>query len=366
MRPVFLLLSLVTASAQTWSNVDRVVAIGDVHGDYEQFVTLLRQAKLVDGKNQWIGGKAHLVQTGDIPDRGPDTRKALDLLMDLEKQAQRAGGRVHALIGNHEAMMVYGDLAYTTPEEFAAFRTPESEELRERYFQRVLEGSPEAALAAKADERAFRAKWEAEHPLGWVEHRLAYGPEGKYGKWIRGHNAVIKVNDSIFLHGGISPKYVTMSLKDINDKIREELKDLSKLEGGAIVDSDGPLWYRGLAVGDVETMAPHVDAVLQAYGARRIVIGHTVTDGTVIPRFGGRVLMIDAGMSKIYGSRLACLILEQGKAYVLHRGEQFEIPMGASTEALVNYLEKAASLDPKPSPLTNAIEELTAAPATAP
>src|SRR6516162_4462647 len=78
-----------------WKNVPRVVAVGDVHADYAAFVAVLRSAGLIDQRDHWIGGKSHLVQTGDVPDRGPDTRKAMDLLMALEKEAAKAGGHVH-------------------------------------------------------------------------------------------------------------------------------------------------------------------------------------------------------------------------------------------------------------------------------
>src|SRR5262245_10688082 len=98
------------AAQSEFSGVERVVAVGDVHGDYAGFVWVLRAAGIIDAKERWIGGKAHLVQTGDVVDRGGDSRKAMDLLMSLEKQAAKAGGRVHALIGNHEAMNLYGDL----------------------------------------------------------------------------------------------------------------------------------------------------------------------------------------------------------------------------------------------------------------
>ena len=100
----------VRAQEDAWTGVERVVAVGDIHGDYDQLVAVLRSASLIDEQGKWSGGKTHLVQTGDIPDRGPDTRKALDLLMRLEGEAAQAGGAVHALIGNHEAMNVYGDL----------------------------------------------------------------------------------------------------------------------------------------------------------------------------------------------------------------------------------------------------------------
>ncbi len=78
-------------SSYEWSNVPRVVAIGDIHGAYDNFVAVLKSAELVDAELRWTGGKTHLVQTGDVLDRGPDSRKSMDLLMDLEKQAKRAG-----------------------------------------------------------------------------------------------------------------------------------------------------------------------------------------------------------------------------------------------------------------------------------
>ena len=113
---VLLLLGVPAAAEKdTWTGVDRIIAIGDVHGDYEQFVKLLRSAGLIDDNEDWAGGRTHLVQTGDVPDRGAATRKVMDLLMKLEKQANKAKGYVHALIGNHEAMNMYGDLRYVHP-----------------------------------------------------------------------------------------------------------------------------------------------------------------------------------------------------------------------------------------------------------
>src|SRR3981081_2430132 len=139
--------------AGIWTGVERIVAVGDVHGDYDQLVAVLRSAGIIDEQGNWNGGKTHLVQNGDVLDRGPDSRKAMDLLMRLEKQASEAGGYVHALIGNHEAMNVYGDLRYTSPGEFAAFRDESSEKVREAAFQK--------------EHPADREAWEKQHPLGY-------------------------------------------------------------------------------------------------------------------------------------------------------------------------------------------------------
>ncbi|HJS58221.1 MAG TPA: metallophosphoesterase, partial [Vicinamibacteria bacterium] len=71
------------------SGVSRVVAVGDVHGAYDNLVAVLRMAGLIDAEDHWSGGRARLVQTGDVLDRGPDSRKALELLMRLEKEADK-------------------------------------------------------------------------------------------------------------------------------------------------------------------------------------------------------------------------------------------------------------------------------------
>ncbi len=339
-----------------WTGVERVVAIGDVHGDYEQFVAVLRSADLVDAKGNWSGGKTHLVQTGDLLDRGPDSRKAMDLVMKLEEQARTAGGEVHALIGNHEAMNLYGDLRYVSPGEYAAFRDADSEKAREALY----EEHQKQAQVPKFDE-AYRKRWESEHPLGYAEHRREFSPTGKYGKWIRRHNAVIRIDESLFLHGGISPKLADLGVRQINERVREELEAFARLESGIVQDVDGPLWYRGLAQGEEKVLEPHVQAVLKNLKLERIVIGHTFTDGAVTPRFANRVLMIDVGLARLYDPklRMSCLLIEKGKAAVLHRGKRLELPSDPGPDTL-RYFKQAAALDPSPSSLGRRIADLEA------
>ena len=180
--------------------MERIVAIGDVHGGYQQFVSLLQSTGLIDAKDKWIGGKTHLVQTGDVVDRGPESRKVMDLLMQLDRQARKTGGYVHALIGNHEAMNIYGDLRYVWPEEYEAFRESNSTRIRDFFYKRYVEEMKESSQPQGLPEfdEAYQRDWESRHPLGYFEHRFQFGPNGEYGKWIRGHNTVIKIN-------GVSP-----------------------------------------------------------------------------------------------------------------------------------------------------------------
>jgi hypothetical protein len=299
------------------------------------------------------------VQTGDLLDRGAESRKVMDLLMKLERQADRAGGGVHVLIGNHEAMNVYGDLRYVSAGEYAAFRTPRSEELRGMLYEQHMEAvkrSPPPEGVPVFDE-AYREQWNARTPLGLVEHRIEFGPQGKYGKWIRKLNAVVKINDTLFLHGGISPEYAGYTIDRLNEEVRAGLDNPEGRETAPVADPNGPLWYRGLVTGDESTLAGHVEAVLKSHAVSRIVVGHTVTDGTVMPRFGGKVLALDAGLSETYGGRSALLVIENGKPYAIHRGTRLNIP---GDSGLLEYLKRAASLDPPPSPLEKRIAEMEA------
>ena len=344
-------LASAVAAQDTFTGVDRIVAVGDVHGDYDQFLKLLQQAGVANDKGRWIGGRTHLVQTGDVLDRGPDSRKVMELLMSLTPQAQRAGGRVHALIGNHEVMNVLGDLRYVSAGEFEAFRSGNAKQLRDRAFA-VLGDSTRRADAA------YRTQWDAAHPLGWVEHRLAFEANGRYASWLRQLNAVIRIDDYLFLHGGIGPKYATWSLPQINRGVQHALRaDVEPLPGNAAEDNEGPLWYRGLALGDESLLGAHVDQVLAQHNVRHLVIGHTVTPGTVWPRHGGKVLMIDVGLSAVYGGPPACLIITKGVPYTLHRGQQLLLPLGTD---LVPYARAAAALDPPPSKLLPIIDSLAA------
>jgi hypothetical protein len=140
-----------------FNNVDRIVAVGDVHGAYDRFVEILRVANVIDERLRWIGGRTHLVQLGDVVDRGPDSLKALDLLDGLQREAQRAGGAVHQLLGNHEVMRMLGDLRYTVPGEYAAFTSSKSTEVRDAYVERAKAAGDPVATPP---------------PLGSVERRI--------------------------------------------------------------------------------------------------------------------------------------------------------------------------------------------------
>lgn len=346
------------ATQDKWTGVERVVAVGDVHGDCDALVAVLRMAGLVDDNASWIGGKAHLVQTGDIPARGPQTRKAMDLLMKLEQEADAAGGHVHAMIGNHDAMVMYGDLRTILPEEYLEFRVPESEATLQATYQKYVEEAKQHNQypASAEEQEQLRVQWFERHPPGFAEHRKAFAADGKYGSWIRSHNAVININGVLYLHGGISPKMISETPTGMNEKIRTELADPSKLPPGFTTNIEGPLWYRGFAELEEKALIPHVKAVLKSYGVRRIVHGHSVTQSCIIPRMGSVVIDIDLGLSRFYGRPPACLIQEGELSWVLHNSKKIDLPGPAKADVL-KYLDAVAAADPEPDRIKKAIEK---------
>jgi len=297
------------------AGVERVVAIGDVHGAYAEFQAVLRLAGLIDARDKWSGGKTHFVQTGDTTDRGSDTRQVLDLLMRLEGEARKAGGRVHALLGNHEVMNVMGDLRYVSREEYKAFESPKSRQSYEDFFRTRAIAARQAAKEAKQpyDESSFRRQFEEEFPLGFVERFQAFAEDGRYGQWLRQRPALVKIGGVVFLHGGLTPEVAALGCDAINATVRREITDdvaktRQQSQASLATGETGPLWFRGMAREEETLWQPSLERVLSGIGARAVVIGHTVTsDGRITPRFGGRVVMIDVGMNPLYGRNLAAL-----------------------------------------------------------
>jgi hypothetical protein len=289
---------------------------------------------------RWSGGHATLVQTGDFLDRGPKARAVADLLMSLQRDAQRQGGRVVVLMGNHEAMNIMGDWRYVTNDDYASF----------------ADGGPDPKKRKPA---------ESTKPEGFAERCAALAPDGKYGKWLRSLPAVARVNDSIFLHGGIVPDLSSYSVDKLNEAIAGEMKafDVDKefmvdkkiaqpcdsleeltsaartamdkakgkdaetlkaflsLGGWLSINENGPLWFRGYAQWTEPDGAPQIQRLAEAFGVARFVVGHTPQKGgQIVSRFDGKVYLIDTGMLSSYfpGGRASALNIQDGKVSFIY------------------------------------------------
>jgi hypothetical protein len=381
---IILLLAFVALSRATPARAasdlpEGVIAIGDVHGDFDDFVSILQHEHLIDAAHHWTGGKTTLVQVGDLLDRGPKPREVLDLVMALEQEAPKAGGRVVSLMGNHEAMNIMGDLRYVTPANYTSFTDGDSEKRQKAAYQEYVKWrNKHSDLLAELPQpmELTESEWMARHPAGFVEHREAFSPKGNYGKWLREHSAVAKIEGVVFLHGGLSPAVASTKLDAINSHIRDEIKQfdadkqymveerlilpffnlqeitavvqaeiIAERKGRVTADSkrqerllqflkypewlsvrvDGPLWFRGYDQWTDEEGAAQIDKLLKAYQATHIVVGHTVQKtGRIRPRFDSKVFLIDTGMLSSYypGGRPSALAIRDNARFTAEYMDQ--------------------------------------------
>jgi hypothetical protein len=351
---------------------ERVVVVGDLHGSYAGLVSILSMTGLVDQDRHWSGGEATLVQMGDILDRGEQLRQTLDLLMQLQVEAEAAGGRVIVLLGNHEVMDMLGVIREVHPQAWATFADEQSARRRsEAYaefkrFQisraRTIGGTPPVF----SDE--VEQQWMASFPLGKVEYMQAFLPDGRYGRWLRQCPTIIRIGGTVLVHAGISPEIKGISLDEINRQVADELatfdeararmakldlvqptssvhvlvanakgelqrltllgrnasprerqlrpllQDLMEWESWFLADKSSPLWYPGPAYWDETEDAEEVAELLDSFGAKHLVAAHIPSrDGRVRCRFGGRVIVVDTGIEhQRFAGREAALEISNG------------------------------------------------------
>lgn len=345
----------VSAADWRFDDVQRVVAISDPHGDFDAMRATLTGAGVLDDAASWAGRETHLVVTGDLLDRGPESRKIMDLLMQLEPQASEAGGRVHVLIGNHEVMNLAGDLRYVAAAEYAAFAADEAPDERERWFK--LDAR---TVAAEIDEATLRMEFDARYPPGFFAHRRAFRSDGHYGSWLLQKPILVVIDGTAFVHGGLSPEIAELGLEGVNGRMMSELGEylravevltdadllhvgtdlyshddaveafpvgarrarevieamqtILRLNSADIHALESPLWYRGNVACGPLIEHDRIDPALAAIGATRVVIGHTPTfTHQVLTRLDGKVTEIDTGMLNAYyeGSGHALVIEDE-------------------------------------------------------
>ncbi len=368
---------------QAWGakTSSRVVAVGDVHGDLEALVFILQKAGIIDDQRRWSGGNATLVQTGDILDRGAQDRQVMDLLMELEKEAPKGGGRVVVLLGNHEMMNIMGDLSYVAPAAYNSFVDGESEQRRQKAYQdylKLIKQRGQALGNPTGITSEVERQWMEEHPPGFVEYREALKPKGKYGSWLRNRPAIVQIADTLFLHGGIHPNLANLKVQEINQRIKEEiqafdtytqhmvqeklilsfftlneivraaqeevewreaeaakedpqlarLKEFLNFGSWLSTHPDGPLWFRGFAQWSEEEGAQQLPQLLRAYGVKHFVVGHTPQLPVQIQmRFEGKIFLIDTGMLSSYyrGGGASALEIQDGKFTAIYLDSREEL-----------------------------------------
>lgn len=255
--------------------VPRIVAVGDVHGDIDAARRALRLAGAIDDRDRWIGGRLVVVQTGDQLDRGDDERAILHLFDDLAVAAHRAGGAFHALNGNHEVMNALLDLRYVTEGGFRDF----------------------ANVAAHTHDSDSTL---AGYPAAQRGRVAAFRPGGEYALRLARRNMIVVIGDNVFVHGGVLPLHAGYGIERINAELRAWLRGETAAPQWSR-GADTPIWTR-LYSSDVDAAACSTLAeTLDAIGARRMIVGHTVHRQGITSYCDGHVWAIDIGLADSYG-----------------------------------------------------------------
>lgn len=278
----------------------KIFAISDIEGDFDKFHQILLRNNIIKSNLEWNFGKGHLVLLGDYFDRGDDVTAVLWLCYKLEQEAEKQGGAVHFMLGNHEQMNLQGSVKY----------------VQDKY----------QALAQKLN----------------IPYKELYGKNSELGRWLRTKNAIIKINNILFTHGGISPNFIKLheTIDITNQKtlkaIDTALKDMYSTNGEDIgnpfykyINIESPLWYRGYFSdwGNYKKATQtEVDAVCKYYGVNKIIVGHTIVD-EIKTHYNGKVIGIDVQRNHDNKKQKpSALLIENNQYYTVdEHGRKFPV-----------------------------------------
>jgi len=267
---------------------NRVVAIGDLHADMGALHKAFQAAGATNPAGDWIGGALTVVQLGDLIGRSDDERQVLDFIFDIQHKAARAGGAVHALIGNHE---VFGG----------------------RVDNQAVGRSPFAAYEDVPDLRRDDPRLRLLPP-----HERARGaalmPGGPYARRIAAFPSVLKIRETVFVHGGVVPRWARYGVDRINREVSQWLLGLAPEPDSAlgVDDGDRVMWTRQFSANVDAADCAVLAESLRILGARRMIVAHTV-HSEITARCDGRVWAVDVGMSRAYGGPIQVLEIVDDK-----------------------------------------------------
>ena len=282
-----------TSSGAQPAGRGRVVAIGDIHADLGAMRLAFRTAGAIDARDQWVGGALTIVQLGDLIGRSDEERQVLDFLFDLQHRARQAGGHVYALIGNHEVFGGRLDNQAVGLNPFSAW---------------------EDAPGLRRDDPRLR------HLPPFARARgAALMPGGPYARRIAELPVILKLGGTVFVHGGVVPRWARYGIDRINREVREWLLGLTDEPDSAqgVDDGDRVMWTRQFSANVTNEACADLQESLEILGARRMIVAHTVHEA-ITSRCDGRVWAVDVGMSRAYGGRVEVLeIVDDSKLRVL-------------------------------------------------
>ncbi|KAM7486648.1 hypothetical protein LguiA_002657 [Lonicera macranthoides] len=286
---------------------ERLIAIGDLHGDLFKTKEALRLAGLIDGSDRWTGGSTMVVQVGDILDRGGDELKILYFLEKLKYEADKSGGKVITMNGNHEIMNVDYDFRFTSKLGLEEFRVWGDWYCVGNSMKGLCDGLALAKDPFDGVPSEF-PRLKEEYCEGIRARIAALRPKGPIATRFFSKNVtVLVVGDSVFVHGGLLPRHVYYGLERINEEVRDWLSGLKeKVSLDLISGRNSVVWLRKFSH-EVEencdcSTLQHVLATIP--GAKRMIMGHTIQARGINGACDNRAIRIDVGLSKGCGNGL--------------------------------------------------------------
>jgi len=270
-----------------YSRPKKMLVLSDIEGNFTAFRKLLQAAEVIDENYQWTFGDGHLVLAGDFVDRGNMVTEVLWLIYALEEQAEKARGKVHFILGNHEIMNMTNDVAYVHP----------------RYLNHAS--------------------------MMQIPYMELFGKQSEIGRWLATKNIMERIGNMLFVHGGVSAEVNTMQMAvdDINNAARPFYTDTAYLYPNHRVEllfnNHGPFWYRGYYYGAVRATMDQIDSTLYLYQCRHIVTGHTIIANSIVSVFDGKV--IDTDVHHADGHSEALLVERNTMTRIKPSGEKLPL-----------------------------------------
>jgi hypothetical protein len=261
-----------------YNNVKKIIALSDIHGQYDLTIELLKNNKVIDKELNWNFGKGHLVIAGDIFDRGDKVNEVLWLVYKLEIQAKNDGGRVHFVLGNHEFMVLQKDLRY------------------------------------------IHEKYRVSSKLIGLEYDQLYGKKTVLGRWLRSKPSIIKINNNVFTHGGVSEEFLInrgVDFEKINLMMRYYIDTPFDEMNSSIYNlyngEKSLIWYRDYfkEYGEDLTDAD-ISKILKMLNTKHIVVGHCSYD-QVVQLYNNKIFGVDSSIKN--GKYGEVLLIKKRKFY---------------------------------------------------
>ncbi len=269
------------------TQTSRIIAIGDIHGNFEAFRQIAVGLDLVDDALEWRAEDTVLVQIGDVCDRGEESRQVYECLMRWQADADRFRSSVHFLLGNHEVMEMFGFDRDASLEEIQGYA--------------VDPDSP-----------------------GYLEHHAAFAPDGWLYEWLIKQRGMISVGPVIFGHGDLPVAFQNRTVDEIDREIIHDVREYAPIRtvstenfpDSLFTEESSLIWCRQSR--DSEPYSWAIQSFLRLNHAAVYVCGHTPSvEGRFTIKTDGRYLCIDTAMgfeNRGIGRRSA-LIIEEGRAW---------------------------------------------------